>query len=71
MDTQGPRGSRGRSTGSQGVKGWTYRVPGGQGVGYRAPRGPGEGVRCSIGSIATFDGSSDDLYCSRGDLKSP
>ena len=30
VDLQGPRGSRGMPTGSQGVKGLAYRVPGGQ-----------------------------------------
>ena len=34
---QGPRGSRVRSTGSQGVKEWPYRVPGGLGVGLQGP----------------------------------
>ena len=36
---QGPRGSRGRPTGSQGAKGLAYRVPGGQGVGLQGLRG--------------------------------
>ena len=36
---QGPRGSRGRPTGSKGVKGETYRVPGGHGLGLQGPRG--------------------------------
>ena len=36
---QGPRGSRGRPTGSQRVKGYAYRVQGGQGVGLEGPRG--------------------------------
>ena len=38
---QGLRGSRGRPTGSQGVKEKAYRVPGGQGVGLQGPRGFG------------------------------
>ena len=36
---QGPRGSRGRPTGTQGDKGWASRVPGGQGVDLKGPRG--------------------------------
>ena len=36
---QGPRGSRGRPTGSQGVKGWAYRIPGGHGLGLQGPEG--------------------------------
>ena len=36
---EGPRGSRGRPSGSQGVKGWAFRVPGGPGVGLQGPRG--------------------------------
>ena len=46
MGLQGPRGSRGRPTGSQGVKRWAFWVPGGQRVGLqgvkrakRVPRG--------------------------------
>ena len=39
VDLLGPRGSKVRPTGSQGVKGYTYRVPGGQGVGPQGPRG--------------------------------
>ena len=35
---ESPRGSRGRPTGSQGVKGLTYRVQGGQGVCLQGPR---------------------------------
>ena len=35
---KGPRGSRGRPTGSQGAKGWAYRIPGGKGVGLQGPR---------------------------------
>ena len=38
MDIQGPRGSRGRSTGSQGVKGKAYRVLGGQGIGLHGSK---------------------------------
>ena len=33
-----PKGSRGRPTGSQGVKGLAYRVSRGQGVGRQGPR---------------------------------
>ena len=36
-----------------------------------SPRCQGGGVGCPIGSTATFDGSSDDLYGSQGDLKGP
>ena len=36
---EGPRGSRGRPSGSQGVKEYAYRVPGGQGLGLQGPRG--------------------------------
>ena len=35
---EGPRGSRGGPTGSQGAKGWAYRIPGGKGVGLQGPR---------------------------------
>ena len=35
----GPRGSRGRLTGSQEVKGWAHRVLGGYQVGLQGPRG--------------------------------
>ena len=31
------KGSRGRPTGSQGVKGWAYQVPGNQGSGLQGP----------------------------------
>ena len=48
---KGPRWSRGRPKGYQGV----------QGKAYRALRGQGGGERCPIGSTVTFDGSSDDL----------
>ena len=36
---QGPMGSMGRPSGSQGVKGWAYLIPGGQGVGLLGPKG--------------------------------
>ena len=36
---QGPRGSRGRTTGSQRVKGKAYRVSGGQGVDLKGSKG--------------------------------
>ena len=36
---EGPRGSRGRPSGFQGVKGLVYRVPRGQGLGRQRPRG--------------------------------
>ena len=58
---QGHRGSRGRPTGSQGVRVWTYRVPRGQG---EAPcRLPGEGVDLQDPKESTgrFDGSTDDV----------
>ena len=42
---QGPRGSRGRPRGSQGVEGLAYRVPGGQGVGLKGPRGSRGGLQ--------------------------
>ena len=46
---EGPRGSRVRSTGSQGVKEWPYRVPGGQGVGLHGPMGSKGGSTKSQG----------------------
>ena len=36
---EGPRGSRGRPTGSQRVKGYAYRVLGCQGLGLQGTRG--------------------------------
>ena len=57
----GPRGSRGRPTGSQGVKGQAYRVPGGQGVGLQGLRGSrgrptgSQGVKgASMGSLCAI-----------------
>ena len=47
---EGPRGSKGRPTGSQAVRGWPCRVPGDQRVGFQGLRG----------STGRFDGSSND-----------
>ena len=41
MGLQGPRGSRGWPTGSQGVNRLAYMVPGGQGVDLQGPRARG------------------------------
>ena len=53
----------GRPTGSQGPRGRPSKSRSGGQEAYRS-RGP-------IGSMATFGGSSDHLYSSRGDLEGP
>ena len=54
---QGPIGSRGEPTRSQGVN----NVPGGEGVGLEDPRGLRVGLQDPRGSKGRFDGSSDDV----------
>ena len=74
LGLQGPRRSKVRPTGCQGVKGWTYRFPGGQRLGLQGALGSrgrptgsqgGQGVglqvRCPIGLTAEFEGASDYL----------
>ena len=39
LGLEGPSGSMGRPTGSQGVKGKAYKVPAVQGIGLQGPRG--------------------------------
>ena len=54
---QGPRGSRGRPSRSQGVKGYAIRSQGRQGVGYRVPAGQWVGLQGPRGSFRGPRGS--------------
>ena len=47
---EGSRGSRGRPSGSQGVKRLVYRVPRGQGLGQQVLGGQGVGLQGPRGS---------------------
>ena len=55
LDLLGPRGSRGRPSGSQcqGVKGWAYSVPWSQGVSQRGPRGSRGGLQGTMVPLST------------------
>ena len=59
--------SRGRPTGSQGVKGWAFRVPGDQGVGQQGPMGSRGRPTGSLGVNRL--GSDKNTFCKKNGSK--